>query len=211
MAPWILTTTPATARFAPAMPVSTAALFTGVQDDGDLLPSDLPGANAAAENVIFFPTARRRRRRDSGPACAAGPETAPDLGAWRGASNTVSRALALIEMGALDEGDVDALADRARRRRAAAAAAVPPAPGRLADRGGADPPRAAGQAADPRDAAADDGDRAGLGLRQRAAFQRDLPGAVPAAAGGAASRANGLERPRAAPANDPAVALPAAL
>jgi AraC family transcriptional regulator of adaptative response / DNA-3-methyladenine glycosylase II len=34
------------------------------------------------------------------------------MGAWRGTSNTVSRALALIEAGALDEGDVDALAGR---------------------------------------------------------------------------------------------------
>jgi AraC-like DNA-binding protein len=34
------------------------------------------------------------------------------MGAWRGTSNTVSRALALIEAGALDEGDVDGLAGR---------------------------------------------------------------------------------------------------
>ena len=43
----------------------------------------------------------------------------------------------------------------AGRRRAAAAAAVPPAPRRLAGGGGPDPARAAGQAADPRDAPAD--------------------------------------------------------
>ena len=34
------------------------------------------------------------------------------MGAWRGTSNTVSRGLALIELGALDEGDVDTLAGR---------------------------------------------------------------------------------------------------
>ncbi len=34
------------------------------------------------------------------------------MGAWRGTSNTVSRALALIELGALDEGNVEALAER---------------------------------------------------------------------------------------------------
>ncbi len=34
------------------------------------------------------------------------------MGAWRGSSNTVSRALTLIETGALDESDVDALAGR---------------------------------------------------------------------------------------------------
>jgi AraC family transcriptional regulator, regulatory protein of adaptative response / DNA-3-methyladenine glycosylase II len=34
------------------------------------------------------------------------------MGAWRGTSNTVSRALSLIELGALDRADVDALAER---------------------------------------------------------------------------------------------------
>jgi len=34
------------------------------------------------------------------------------MAAWRGTSNTVSRALSLIELGALDHGDVDALAER---------------------------------------------------------------------------------------------------
>jgi AraC family transcriptional regulator of adaptative response / DNA-3-methyladenine glycosylase II len=40
------------------------------------------------------------------------PEAAPELGAWRGTSNTVSRALALIDSGALDAADVGGLADR---------------------------------------------------------------------------------------------------
>jgi AraC-like DNA-binding protein len=34
------------------------------------------------------------------------------MGAWRGTSNTVSRALSLIELGALDEDDMDTLASR---------------------------------------------------------------------------------------------------
>src|SRR6202022_795728 len=46
------------------------------------------------------------------PCLRCRPETAPDLGAWRGASNTVSRALSLIEMGALDDASVDTLASR---------------------------------------------------------------------------------------------------
>ena len=46
------------------------------------------------------------------PCLRCRPETSPDLGAWRGTSNTVSRALALIEAGALDDGDVEALAAR---------------------------------------------------------------------------------------------------
>ncbi len=34
------------------------------------------------------------------------------MGAWRGSSNSVSRALSLIELGALDRGNVEALAER---------------------------------------------------------------------------------------------------
>ena len=71
----------------------------------------------------------------------------------------------------------------AGRRRAAAAAAVPPAPRRLADRRGPDPAGAAGQAADPRDPAADGRGGAGVGLRQRAPLQRDVPAAVRPPAG----------------------------
>src|SRR5581483_10188572 len=42
------------------------------------------------------------------------PETAPDLGTWRGTENTVTRGLALIAAGALDGDDagVDKLAER---------------------------------------------------------------------------------------------------
>jgi AraC family transcriptional regulator of adaptative response / DNA-3-methyladenine glycosylase II len=40
------------------------------------------------------------------------PETSPDVGAWQGTSNTVARALALIEDGALDAGDIESLAER---------------------------------------------------------------------------------------------------
>jgi len=48
------------------------------------------------------------------PASAARPEIAPDLASWRGTSNTVSRALALIAEGALDgpENSVEKLAAR---------------------------------------------------------------------------------------------------
>src|SRR5207253_7190327 len=48
------------------------------------------------------------------PCLRCRPETAPDLASWRGTSNTVSRALALITDGALD-GDratVESLAER---------------------------------------------------------------------------------------------------
>ena len=59
----------------------------------------MPSA-AAAQEAGFRPCLRCR------------PELAPGLPALRGTSNTTSRALALIEMGALDEDDVEALAGR---------------------------------------------------------------------------------------------------
>jgi AraC family transcriptional regulator of adaptative response / DNA-3-methyladenine glycosylase II len=46
------------------------------------------------------------------PCLRCRPETSPDLAFWRGTSNTVSRALALIEAGGLDEADVEGLANR---------------------------------------------------------------------------------------------------
>ena len=62
--------------------------------------------------MTFFPTAAAAQEAGFRPCLRCRPETAPDIGAWRGTSNTVSRALALIELGALDEADVDALAER---------------------------------------------------------------------------------------------------
>jgi AraC family transcriptional regulator of adaptative response / DNA-3-methyladenine glycosylase II len=65
-----------------------------------------------SKNVRFYPTAAAAQEAGFKPCLRCRPETAPDLGAWRGTSNTVSRALSLIELGALDEADVDALAGR---------------------------------------------------------------------------------------------------
>ncbi|MEO6601456.1 MAG: AlkA N-terminal domain-containing protein, partial [Polyangiaceae bacterium] len=60
----------------------------------------------------FYPTAAAAQEAGYRPCLRCRPETAPDMGAWRGTSNTVSRALGLIELGALDEGNVDGLAAR---------------------------------------------------------------------------------------------------
>ena len=82
------------------------------QDDRDLLPPDLPGAHAQARERAFFPTAAAAQEAGFRPCLRCRPETSPDLAFWRGTSNTVSRALALIEAGALDEAGVEALAER---------------------------------------------------------------------------------------------------
>ena len=71
-----------------------------------------PARTPKRENMIFVATAAAAEEAGFRACLRCRPETAPDMGAWRGTSNTVSRALALIEAGALDEGDVDGLAGR---------------------------------------------------------------------------------------------------
>ncbi|WP_426036307.1 bifunctional transcriptional activator/DNA repair enzyme AdaA [Brevundimonas sp. DC300-4] len=71
-----------------------------------------PARTPKRENMVFVVTAAAAEEAGFRACLRCRPETAPDMGAWRGTSNTVSRALALIEAGALDEADVDALAGR---------------------------------------------------------------------------------------------------
>ena len=71
-----------------------------------------PARTPKRENMVFVVSAAAAEEAGFRACLRCRPETAPDMGAWRGTSNTVSRALALIEAGALDEGDVDRLAGR---------------------------------------------------------------------------------------------------
>src|SRR5262245_55683642 len=87
-------------------------LFTGVRTTGVYCRPICPARTPKRENVAFFPTAAAAQEAGFRPCLRCRPETAPDLAAWRGTSNTVSRALALIELGALDEADVDTFAAR---------------------------------------------------------------------------------------------------
>lgn len=86
--------------------------FTGVKTTGIYCRPVCPARTPQSKNVIFFPTAAAAQEAGFRPCLRCRPETAPDFGAWRGASDTVSRALAMIELGALDEADVGALAGR---------------------------------------------------------------------------------------------------
>ena len=82
---------------------------TGASSRGSRRPASIAGRSArpgrpSARMSASIPPRPPRRRRGSGPACAAGRRprrTSPPGAAPR---NTVSRALALIEAGALDEG-----------------------------------------------------------------------------------------------------------
>ncbi|HEV2365755.1 MAG TPA: AlkA N-terminal domain-containing protein [Caulobacteraceae bacterium] len=87
-------------------------LFTGVKTTGVYCRPICPARTPKAENVLFFPTAAAAQEAGFRPCLRCRPETAPDLGAWNGASNTVNRGLRLIEDGALDEADVETLAGR---------------------------------------------------------------------------------------------------
>src|SRR6476620_1386128 len=89
-------------------------LFTGVKTTGIYCRPICPARTPRRENVLFFPTAAAAQEAGFRPCLRCRPETAPDLAAWRGTSNTVSRALSLITDGVLDEDDanVETLADR---------------------------------------------------------------------------------------------------
>lgn len=88
-------------------------LFTGVLTTGIYCRPICPARTPLRKNVRFFPSAAAAQEAGFRPCLRCRPESSPDLGAWRGASNTVSRGLALIEDGALDgEADVERLAER---------------------------------------------------------------------------------------------------
>ena len=87
-------------------------LFVAVRTTGIYCRPICPARTPKRENVTFHATATAAQAAGYRPCLRCRPESSPDLAAWRGTSNTVARALALIEAGALDDDDVDALAGR---------------------------------------------------------------------------------------------------
>src|SRR5215831_14942740 len=86
--------------------------FTCVKTTGIYCRPICPARPPKLENCTFVPTAAAAQEARYRPCLRCRPESSPDLDAWRGTSATVSRALRMIESGALDGGDVDALASR---------------------------------------------------------------------------------------------------
>src|ERR1700753_151426 len=87
--------------------------FGAVRTTGIYCRPVCPATTPKRQNMTFYPTAAAAEEAGYRPCLRCRPETAPDVGAWRGSSNTVNRALALIEQGALDEGrGVQGLAER---------------------------------------------------------------------------------------------------
>ncbi len=89
-------------------------LFTAVRTTGIYCRPICPARTPKLENVEFYASAAAAQEAGFRPCLRCRPESSPDLAAWRGTSNTVSRALALIADGALDgdDGDVAGLALR---------------------------------------------------------------------------------------------------
>src|ERR1700683_4931056 len=89
-------------------------LYVGVKSTGIYCRPVCPARTPKYENCTFYASAAAAQDVGYRPCLRCRPETAPEFASWRGTSNTVSRALALIAEGALDgEGrKVDALAER---------------------------------------------------------------------------------------------------
>jgi len=80
-------------------------LFTGVKTTGIYCRPICPARTPRRENVTFWPSAAAAQQAGYRPCLRCRPEISPDAAAWRGTSNTVSRALALIAEGGLDGDD----------------------------------------------------------------------------------------------------------
>jgi AraC family transcriptional regulator of adaptative response / DNA-3-methyladenine glycosylase II len=87
-------------------------MFVAVRTTGIYCRPICPARTPKKENCRFFPSAAAAQGAGFRPCLRCRPEISPDAAAWRGTSNTVSRALSLIAEGALDAGDVTALGDR---------------------------------------------------------------------------------------------------
>jgi AraC family transcriptional regulator of adaptative response / DNA-3-methyladenine glycosylase II len=87
--------------------------FGAVKTTGIYCRPVCPATTPRRQNMIFYATAAAAEEAGYRPCLRCRPETAPDVGAWRRSSNTVNRALALIEHEALDDGrDLASLAER---------------------------------------------------------------------------------------------------
>jgi AraC family transcriptional regulator, regulatory protein of adaptative response / DNA-3-methyladenine glycosylase II len=86
--------------------------FTCVKTTGIYCRPICPARPPKFENCSFVPTAAAAQEAGFRPCLRCRPESSPELDAWRGTEATVSRAMKLIEGGALDQGDIGSLADR---------------------------------------------------------------------------------------------------
>jgi AraC family transcriptional regulator of adaptative response/methylated-DNA-[protein]-cysteine methyltransferase len=93
-------------------PVWDGVVFVAVKTTGVYCRPVCPARTPLPCNVRFYRSAAAAEHAGFRPCLRCRPETAPFCPAWKGTRTTVERALALIEAGALDRGDVSQLADR---------------------------------------------------------------------------------------------------
>jgi len=86
--------------------------FTAVRTTGVYCRPICPARPPKLCNIVFTPSAAAAEGAGFRPCLRCRPETSPDIAAWHGTSATVSRGLALIAAGALNDGGVDRLAGR---------------------------------------------------------------------------------------------------
>lgn len=86
--------------------------FTAVKTTGIYCRPVCPARTPLSKNVTFYATAAAAQEAGYHPCLRCRPETAPELGPGHELPDSVSRALQLIELGALDEEGMDALARR---------------------------------------------------------------------------------------------------
>jgi AraC family transcriptional regulator of adaptative response / DNA-3-methyladenine glycosylase II len=86
--------------------------FVGVKTSKIYCRTICPVRQPLSKNIIYFPTAAAAEAGGYRPCLRCRPETAPKSAAWNGTLSTVSRAMKLIEDGALDTGGLPELAER---------------------------------------------------------------------------------------------------
>ncbi len=93
-------------------PAYDGIIFIAVKSTGIYCRPVCPVRQPLSRNVSYYRSAAAAERAGFRPCLRCRPETAPRSPAWNGTRATVDRALRLIEDGALDEADVEALAAR---------------------------------------------------------------------------------------------------
>lgn len=78
-------------------------IFVGVLSTGIYCRPVCPASTARLSQCQFFSSAAAAQQAGFRPCLRCRPETAPHPVSWKGSSNTISRALSLIQEGALDE------------------------------------------------------------------------------------------------------------
>jgi AraC family transcriptional regulator of adaptative response / DNA-3-methyladenine glycosylase II len=86
--------------------------FTGVLSTKIYCRTICPVPTVKEKNVRYFPTAAAAAEAGFRPCLRCRPECSPGTPAWFGTSNTVSRALRLIEESGLEDGGMEGLAER---------------------------------------------------------------------------------------------------